>query len=243
MAKYSPEETSVILDAPQLKRYREATGRTQEEFAALIGMKHPTYRDIEQGKTHCPTLKNLKRIANGLRISYEKFTIPEQGDQDMRSRRLGRPKTVLTHFLVGSPVDAGRPNTEADDGGLPSYLAFTDLLDPGKEYFFFPVSGNSMNLAGIRSGDYVLIRSESDIGKVKDGEIVLVRTGGGKTLKILSRQNGVVTLSPHSSDPRFKPIQLSENEPGELLGVRVAVVEPQVPVGRHRPPKLKLVKR
>ena len=68
--------------------------------------------------------------------------------------------------------------------------------------------GDSMNDAGINTGDYVLVRFTND---VKDGDRVAVVVNDMVTVKRLERRDGLTILWPQSKDPKFKPIVLKEN--------------------------------
>ncbi len=68
--------------------------------------------------------------------------------------------------------------------------------------------GDSMNDAGINTGDYVLVRFTSD---VKDGDRVAVIVNDMVTVKRLERRDGLTILWPQSKDPKFKPIVLKDN--------------------------------
>lgn len=68
--------------------------------------------------------------------------------------------------------------------------------------------GDSMNDAGINSGDYVLIELTED---VHDGERVVAVVGDMVTVKKLERQPGLTILRPESKDPIYKPIVMRED--------------------------------
>jgi repressor LexA len=68
--------------------------------------------------------------------------------------------------------------------------------------------GNSMNDADIHDGDYVLIETTSNI---ETGDRVAVIIGDMVTVKKLDKQNGFMILRPESTDPKYKPIVVSEN--------------------------------
>lgn len=68
--------------------------------------------------------------------------------------------------------------------------------------------GNSMEDAGVQSGDYILVQFTD---KVKSGDRVAAIVGDMVTVKRLERRQGVTILYPESKDPKYKPIILRDN--------------------------------
>lgn len=83
----------------------------------------------------------------------------------------------------------------------------TKLAKPGQDYFILRVKGDSMNRAGIRNGDLVLVRQQPT---AREGEIVVATVDDEATVKYFHRDRGVVILRPDSTDESFRPIILSE---------------------------------
>ncbi|KHL83328.1 regulatory protein [Helicobacter pylori] len=53
-----------------IRQLREKTGLSQEEFALSIDMDRTYYASVENGKRNI-SLKNIKKIADGLGVSLE----------------------------------------------------------------------------------------------------------------------------------------------------------------------------
>ncbi len=68
--------------------------------------------------------------------------------------------------------------------------------------------GDSMNDAGINSGDYILVQFTDN---VKNGDRVAAIVGDMVTVKRLERKDGFTILHPESRDPKYKPIVLRED--------------------------------
>jgi repressor LexA len=68
--------------------------------------------------------------------------------------------------------------------------------------------GDSMNDAGINTGDYVLIRFTND---VQNGDRVAAIVNDMVTVKRLEKRDGMVILWPESKNPAYKPIILKED--------------------------------
>lgn len=80
--------------------------------------------------------------------------------------------------------------------------------DAGGEIVAVRAVGESMQDAGIKSGDYILVQFTD---KVKSGDRVAAIVGDMVTVKRLERKNGVTILYPESKDPKYKPIILRED--------------------------------
>jgi len=68
--------------------------------------------------------------------------------------------------------------------------------------------GDSMNDAGINTGDYVLIRFTDH---AQTGDRVAAIVNDMVTVKRLEKRDGMTILWPESKDPKFKPIILKED--------------------------------
>lgn len=68
--------------------------------------------------------------------------------------------------------------------------------------------GDSMEDAGIHSGDYVLIRFTDE---AENGDRVAAIVGDMVTVKRYERKNGVTILYPESKNPKYRPIVLRED--------------------------------
>ena len=65
--------------------------------------------------------------------------------------------------------------------------------------------GNSMDEAGVRDGDHVLVEVTEDL---RDGDIIVAIIDNFAVIKKLTLANNAVILNPVSSDPTYKPIIL-----------------------------------
>jgi repressor LexA len=68
--------------------------------------------------------------------------------------------------------------------------------------------GDSMEDAGINSGDYILVQFTEN---VQNGDRVAAIVGDMVTVKRLERRDGMTILWPESKNPKYKPIILREN--------------------------------
>ena len=93
------------------------------------------------------------------------------------------------------------------------------LARPPHRYFLLRARGSSMDQAGIRDGDLILVRQQSSADQ---GQNVVALIDDEATVKRLRRGTDVIVLEPRSSDPNHKPIILSSDF--QIQGVVVATV-------------------
>lgn len=82
------------------------------------------------------------------------------------------------------------------------------LAKPGAQYFLLRAVGNSMNEAGIKNGDLVLVRQQP---VANNGDKVVALIGDEATIKEFRRENNHIILVPRSSDKKFQPIVMSQD--------------------------------
>jgi repressor LexA len=89
-----------------------------------------------------------------------------------------------------------------------------ELVQNSEDIVAVRAVGDSMQDAGIQSGDYILVQFTEN---VQNGDRVAAIIGDMVTVKRLERipgthgQQGMTVLHPESKDPRYKPIILREN--------------------------------
>lgn len=121
------------------------------------------------------------------------------------SEKLLTAEQVVEVPLVGS-VSCGLPSlAEQDPEAVISVSA--KIARPGHTYFILRASGDSMNRAGIRNGDLVLVRQQL---VAEPGEKVVALINDEATIKKFHPEGNVVVLRPDSTDKSFRPIVLSE---------------------------------
>lgn len=119
--------------------------------------------------------------------------------------------------LLGE-VAAGRPILAAE--GVEEEWILDRRLTRGEKNFLLRARGESMNGAGIRDGDYLLVRPQA---AAENGEIVVAMIGDEVTAKRFYRKGRGIEL--RAENPEFPPIRW---RPGEddlaILGKVVAVL-------------------
>lgn len=115
--------------------------------------------------------------------------------------------------LFSAAVPAGFPSPAADYVERKLDLN-TLLIKHPDSTFYIRVSGNSMNDAGIFSGDLLIIDRSIE---PRDGHVILAVLDGEFTVKRLKRKNGRITLLPEN--PAYEPIEVSACQSFEIWGV------------------------
>lgn len=83
-----------------------------------------------------------------------------------------------------------------------------ELVDKEGDIVAVRAVGDSMLDAGIKSGDYILVKFTD---RVQSGDRVAAIVGDMVTVKRLERRDGVTILYPENKDPKYKPIVLRED--------------------------------
>lgn len=119
--------------------------------------------------------------------------------------------------LVGS-VACGTP-IFAEENIQTRIPVSTRMAQKGSKYFILRASGDSMNQAGINSGDLLLIKQQDT---AENGEKVVALINDEATVKIFEKTRDAIILRPKSKNKTHKPIVLTDN--CMIQGVVVAVL-------------------
>jgi DNA polymerase V len=126
--------------------------------------------------------------------------------------------TELKIPLFESGVSAGFPSPADDYLDLPIDLNEFLIKHPAAT-FYVRVKGNSMEGAGIRNGDLLIVdRAEEPRNK----SIVLGIIDGDFTVKRIKKKGSDLYLMP--DNPEFKPIKINDNMNFQVWGVVTYVV-------------------
>lgn len=109
----------------------------------------------------------------------------------------------------------------ADSTVQETISVMSDKLPKGHKYFILKASGDSMNLAGIKDGNLVLCRKDYH---PENGDRVVALIGNDATIKNFKKHDGIVTLSPVSSNPSHEPLVFKEGDDIQIQGVVVKVL-------------------
>lgn len=142
----------------------------------------------------------------------------------MQDNLLQIPETVLSQpepFItphIAHQIEAGFPSPATDymEAGLDLN---TFLIKHKAATFIFTVKGNSMQGAGILSGDKLVVDRSIE---PRHKHIVVAVINNEYTVKRLYKRAGVIQLMPENAE--FEPIRLCENDELVVWGVVVGVV-------------------
>lgn len=123
-----------------------------------------------------------------------------------------RPVPLIGEIAAGAPI-------VADERVEELYQLPKDLVGEGT-LFMLRVRGESMVLAGVLPGDYVVVRQQPT---VEQGEMCAAMVEGEATVKFFRRtKSGEVFLDP--ANEGYEPIPVSADQSAAILGRVVAVL-------------------
>ena len=126
--------------------------------------------------------------------------------------------TELKIPLFESGVSAGFPSPADDYLDLPIDLNEFLIKHPAAT-FYVRVKGNSMEGAGIRNGDLLIVDRAAE---PRNKSIVLGIIDGEFTVKRIKKKGSDLYLMP--DNPEFKPIKINDNMNFQVWGVVTYVV-------------------
>lgn len=130
---------------------------------------------------------------------------------------IARRSNVAVPFFA-TLASCGSPNF-ADAVADDTYDVDARLIKPGYDYLLVRADGDSMDQAGIKSGDLLLVRVQDHADA---GQKVIACVDGGVTVKEFQNVGEYAILVPRSSNPEHKPIILAGD--AQIQGVIAAVI-------------------
>jgi len=116
---------------------------------------------------------------------------------------------------VAGKIQAGKPILARED--IDAHILVDKSLFPYSDAFSLRITGDSMIEAGIRDGDYVIVRPQNII---ENGEIGVVLIEDEATVKRVYRERKKIILKPENKD--MKPSMYNPGEVaiiGKVIGV------------------------
>ncbi len=116
---------------------------------------------------------------------------------------------------VAGRIRAGKPILAVED--IEARLLIDKSLFPARDAFALRITGDSMVEAGIRDGDYAIVKPQET---VNSGEIGVVLIGDESTVKRIYMKKEEITLKPENRD--MKPETYKSGEVriiGKVIGV------------------------
>ncbi len=184
------------------KLLRDGTQPTLREINDVTGGKSPRSASIVIDRL--VKLGLLKKIGNVLKLIDNSTFSPETIE-------------TIDVPLLGS-VSCGLPMYA--QGNIEAMIPVSKKLAKGSyQYFLLKANGDSMNLAGINDKDILLIRQQSS---AENGQKVVALINDEATVKFFERTEGAIILKPKSSNPKNKPIIISDD--CQIQGVVISVL-------------------
>ncbi len=121
---------------------------------------------------------------------------------------------IVGRIQAGAPVIA----QEQVEGHVVVDGGWLGAAGEGGQHFALKVRGDSMIMAGILEGDYVIIKQQPS---AENGEIIVALLGDEATIKRFFKEERRVRLQP--AHPTMAPILVADGEPLTILGKVVAV--------------------
>lgn len=199
-------------------------------------------RDAVVLRGYAPSIREIGDAAGLQSTSSVAYQLNELEKKGFLRRDPNKPRAVdirHLHDTTDTPqsADAGGSATVPEDAEAPNYIPVVGQIAAGSpilaeqnvdgyfpmptqivgdgELYMLKVVGESMKLAGIMDGDWVVVRAQP---VAEEGEFVAAMLDGEATVKELHRDSTGVWLLPHNDD--FDPIP---GEEAEILGKVVSV--------------------
>jgi len=174
--------------------------------ALVHGGYSPTVRELaEKLKYRSPRSAFL--ILNSL---VEKGWLGKRRNGDLQllrdlSESRSHARTVEVP-LIGA-VPCGTPMLAEEN--IEAYIPVSEnLARPGGKYFLLKAQGDSMDQAGIKDGDLLLVRQQPD---ANSGDRVVALINDEATVKEFNRGDEAIVLKPKSENKIHKPIILTDD--------------------------------
>lgn len=184
LTKRQEQIFNYICDQTAIKGYPPSV----REIADAIGLSSPstvhTHMRVLESKGY---LKRDSSKPRALEIKEER-TRPITEDDPGILRTVG----TVTLPLVGR-VAAGVPTLAEQN--IEVMMPLPASIVPDSASFVLRVRGESMVMAGIRDGDYVVVKEQSD---ATNGQIVVAMIEDGATVKTFYREKEFVRLQPEN---------------------------------------------
>ena len=198
----------------RIKDLREMRNVSQKELIKYCGVSGSLFSQYENNKVTPPDEVKTK-IADFFNVSVDYLL----GRTDIEKGEV-TDKEVVRLPIIGN-VRAGIPTLAVQN--IEGYQVIERrFLEPGYEYFFLKIKGDSMNVIA-PEGSLVLVRKQS---AVENGDVAVVLINEHEaTIKKFFHHGECVTLVPASTNPEHQPKVYNPAEVDiQIIGKAVKVV-------------------
>ncbi len=196
----------------RIKEIIEKKGIKQIWLAEQLGKSYNMVNSYVQNRRQ-PSLEDLFRIAKVLKVDVRELLDTdalirnERPDGSLEADEfVGENARTINLPLIGS-IACGSPilaieNIETE---IPVSV---DLIKGSSKHFLLRAVGNSMNNAGIKDGDLVLVKQQST---AENGDKVVALIDDAATIKEFHKTREAIVLKPCSTEQKHKPIILTRD--------------------------------
>jgi len=189
----------------QLLTNRELDALREVRHAVRLFGRFPSVREVmiamgyRSPRSAAVLLERLEKKKYLKRDAFQKLCLaPEPETGALSADTVNIP-------LVGA-AHCGAPSLAEQN--IEDYVKVSTRLAPrDRQHFFLRAVGDSMNEAGIESGDLVLVRVQNTAA---EGERVVALIDDEATIKEFHRRGEVVVLQPRSNNPEHQPIIVTD---------------------------------
>lgn len=228
-----PEMPQTILQQ-RLQERLDATGQKPAPLAKALGLSDSFIRDILRGKTKSPRADSLEKLASALGTTTDYLL----GQSASPTSTLSPPIALTAAPLVNAGiVRAGYflavDEFNQDPDPVPEFVVAHPGYGRVRQYAW-KASGDSMNLAGILDGMWIVGADAADYidryGDIESGELVVVertRMQGAEreiTVKEVRFYRDRYELLPQSSNPEYTPITVPHDHGVDADGMEVKII-------------------
>ena len=179
----------------RIKALREELGLRQSEFANKIGLTQQSISLYEKNERK-PSQDVLEALADFFGVSID-YLLGKSNNRNVQQSNVESSSDIPIKVPVVGKISAGLPLLASENIECYEY-APSSYIKEGFEYFYLTVSGDSMNLK-FNEGDIVLVQKQDDLENDEIGVILV--DGMDATVKKYKYENGLVILSPMSTNP------------------------------------------
>lgn len=228
----------------RLKNLRKLKGLSQDELAKKINKKYSTKLSKsmisrwENGAD--PQLSYVRILADYFGIDYQMLISENETFEDISmsnslNKKIMTPnslKTELKHSynFFDAGLSAGiltevDPFTKDDAEQITLSDVVLGKYAGEQDIFISYINGESMNRI-IPNGSLIAVKKYDSFFDLKDGDIIVFQDDSGMAVKRFynDKTNGIVTFSPDSNDPCFKPINYLYSNMNEVKIIGKVVV-------------------
>ena len=188
------------MNLSSLKQTMVKHGLSQTDLAAILGRDKSVITNLFQGKRQLKADEAMK-IAKHIGVPVTQIL----GVNEASGGFMEDPALIPFQH---EPKNWKRYGNVVKKDGI-FYLETAETVSTTKKTYALQVTDDSMNLAGILEGDFVI----SGLDRAcKSGQLVVVQHYQGRGAKTLIRKYESPLLLPHSTSASYRPLNIDEDD-------------------------------